>query len=215
MTRDGVGGGPVGRGMRGGSRLRRRRSSRVPVPATHALRAADRSGPGCRRTLRGRCQAMADLGRVLAVIFRWSSSRRGQRCSLRGVAVTGLPWVSSTAMAKRRSMVAQGGGDRGPGRQSIGGDGLAGEVAELVEQRGRDPGLAGAPGLAGVTGRNGFPGPGRWPSHGRRRRGHGPDGPLRRRLPVDPRSSARSVRFARRASRTQRTRAPYRPRRPR
>ena len=61
-------------------------------------------------------------------------------------------------------VLAQVGGDRGLCQQGIGGDGLAGEVAELVEQRDRDPDLVGALGLAVVTGQHGFflaPGDGR------------------------------------------------------
>ena len=53
-------------------------------------------------------------------------------------------------------VLAQVGGDRGLGQQGIGGDGLAGEVAELVEQRDRDPDLVGALVGAVVTGQHGF-----------------------------------------------------------
>ena len=67
------------------------------------------------------------------------------RCSQRPCAVGSLPFV-----------LAQVGGDRGLGQQGIGGDGLAGEVAELVEQRDRDPDLVGALVGAVVTGQHGF-----------------------------------------------------------
>ena len=53
-------------------------------------------------------------------------------------------------------MLAQVGGDRGLCQQGIGGDGLAGEVAELVEQLDRDPDLVGALVAAVVTGQHGF-----------------------------------------------------------
>ena len=53
-------------------------------------------------------------------------------------------------------MLAQVGGDCGLGQQGIGGDGLAGEVAELVEQRDRDSDLVGALVAAVVTGEDGF-----------------------------------------------------------
>ena len=53
-------------------------------------------------------------------------------------------------------LVAQERGDRGLGEQGVGGDGLAGEVAEFTEQRERDSDLVGALLGAVVAGQDGF-----------------------------------------------------------